>query len=251
MATNNTDQDRLPTLHEQYFNYIDNYSSNPIRFNKFQPLKPYRICPIHRFTSLEHLMYILQHIHKTKAYSIHTERFGQDGPVVLIKIELKQIEELENFVLLFEMLHLPGQHEQSFSTIRILLNAIFLPQHKIFVWNHTTTNDLHALQHQQYLSSAIFNTMNIIEVQQTFKQWHDRRLKQTDQQWTIESAINYLFMESIQRFNQATICPLYQMNYSVCYCLALSKLSMIIELDWTLEQVEQYKKFHRDIIIIS
>ncbi|CAF3363432.1 unnamed protein product [Rotaria socialis] len=270
---NNTDQYRVPSLIEQAradFEYQKSLSidlpSHSILLNIFQPLKPYRICPIHRLTSIDHVLFLPEKVKKTKTYSIDTNKIGSEGHVTLIIIELREIEENENCILTFEMLHLPIPYTYLWTMIQKLLKTIFRSQNKFFIWNNNNNrNDLCVLIDHHYLSPDAFYEINMFELQNSSKHWHHRRhehneyysskssyhpYKQNGDEWTIEKAINYLFHESIIKFNKNMHNPLYYMNHYVCYCLALTKVSLIIELDWTWEQMAQFKKFYQNTKII-
>ena len=187
----------------------------------------------------------------------------------MIKIELIQLAQPESIVLLFETLHLPVANTESFFVIQKLLETIFLPWKKIYTWNDSE-KDLHALVRSKYLTKTILTNLNIIPLQERFKQWYNKTFKHNEgcnvpsfykddslyctcshrpykninDKWILHTAINYIFDEFIHRSTETDMASPYDINYSIIYCLAITKLTTVIELDWTVEQLYQYKKFH-------
>lgn len=260
MATNEKDVYRVPSVYDQCQTHLPLMMSkkapsvNPtVVHDEFQPLKPYRICPIHIFTPINEIQFLLKKILETTIYSIHTQRIDQTEAVSLIKIELQNVQHSESYILVFEMFLLPRPYTSLFTTIQLLLHAIFLPQKKIFIWNNDTRRHLNIFVHRLYLSPLIFNNLPFIEMEQRFKAWYHRHYKDrlTDlclcDTCTIELALNQAFQESIEKRNKSTMCCLNTMDRSVSYCLGLTKLSMIVELDWTSKQIYQFKKFHQNV----
>ncbi|CAF1348840.1 unnamed protein product [Rotaria sordida] len=264
----------------QPVNYLSNSSIstqpqhhfNTLALHRFQSLKPYEICAIHRFTLISHLQLLIQQCDKVTTFSIHTTRANEDGTVRTIQIELIQPEESKSIVLLFEITHLSSSNTTLFMEIQKLLNTIFRQSKRFFIWSNKNRKDLDVFTHDQYLPNKIFEILNIIELQEPFKQWyirtfkHDkncsvpsfyktdaicctcphRPYKNINDKWSLEKAINYVFNEFICESNENDRNDLRDIDHSVCYCLAITKLSMIIELDWTIEQLYQYKKFHQE-----
>ncbi|CAF4597935.1 unnamed protein product, partial [Rotaria sp. Silwood2] len=277
MAMNNTNSYHTRSLHEQYNNKINNYCSKPrqdfnmLGLNPFQPLKSFRIGEINRFATMQHLLSFVEQIDKTKTFSIDTERHPQLGMVTLIKIELIQVEQKESIVLCFELLHLPFAGTPLFLIVGLLLNKIFHPSKRIFVWSNDNKEALQTFVLYKYLAKSTLGDTNIIILQLPFKQWYNKTFKHHEKchvtsvinhdayccicpyrpyknlnnQWALEKAINHVFQEFIRQPNGNYIDHRQNFIYSVYRCLAISKLLMVVELDWTLDQLHQFKKFHQ------
>ncbi|CAF4407035.1 unnamed protein product [Rotaria sp. Silwood2] len=244
-----------------------------LALHQFQSVKSYEICSIHRLTLISHVSSLIRETDRTTTFSIHTTRANDDGTVSTIQIELIQAAETKSTVLLFELPHLPASNTPLFKEIQKLLNTIFHQSKKFVIWSNKNRKDLDAFTLYEFLPKKIFEVSNIIELQESFKQWynqtfkHDkhcsvpsyyktdavcctcpyRPYKNMNDKWSLEKAINCVFNEFIVQSNQNNRNYLRDIHHSVCYCLAITKLSMIIELDWTIEQLYQYKKFHQGI----
>lgn len=261
---------------DTYLNNID-YTSKPVirsfrLLKPFQPLKPYYICPIHRLLSVHNLLPLLERIENTRKFSIDTEVIDNELKTLnAIKIELLEVEKAESLILYLEILYLPSQATPLFSMLQILIKNIFLPCNKFYVWSKQNKQDLKALVFHQLLSSQTFHDITIIELQQSFKQWYNQAFKhnenckvpswytndsilctclyrpfhQLEDEWTLEMAMNYVFHETLINSNRVHIEDAYQkINNSVGHVLALTKLSMAVELNWTIEHINKYMRFH-------
>ncbi|CAF3797126.1 unnamed protein product [Rotaria sp. Silwood1] len=267
----------IQSLYEQYKNGIRNNCSKeqdefhtPL-LNSIQPLKPYRIAPIHRLTQIEHLLNLIPEIEKTKTFTIHTERHWELNMVTLIEIELVQVQRKESIVLYLELLHLPSPNTLLFSVIRTLINKIFHPSKRIIVWSNDNKEDLQILVLWAYLSKCTFDETYLIVLQGPFKVWYNKTFKHLKKcyvpsfdvqdhcycscpyrpyknvydQWTLEAAIEYTFGEFIHKPNGNLID--YQQNiiYHVHRGLAMAKLLMAVELDWSSNDLSLFNRFHR------
>ncbi|CAF1545288.1 unnamed protein product, partial [Rotaria sordida] len=259
-------QQHIPTVAS-----IQEIDFNTPVLRPFQPLKHYRIAPIHRLISTEYLLYLIAQIDKTKTFSIYTERCDELNTVISIQIELVQTEQKESMVLYFELLHLPDPNTFLFVLIRALINIIFHTSKRILVWSQANKEDLQILVLYAYLSKSTLDETYIIVLQGPFKQWYIktfkhhkncnvpsfdlqdasccicpyRPYKNFNDQWTLEKAIQYVFQEFIYPPNGNPI-VYQQINISHVYCcLAITKLLMVVELDWTIEHLYQFKKFHQ------
>ncbi|CAF3720493.1 unnamed protein product [Rotaria sordida] len=284
MAMNNTNTKHIPSLHEQYHQYLQNYISkstkeqqqsncdNLLTIRPFQPLKSFRICPIHHLTSLEHLLPIVELCHSTQKFSIDIERKFETQQLILIKIELVQVEQVESIVLYLEVLNLFLLDTPLFLVVQKLLKNIFLPWKKIIIWSNENKEDLQALVQYKFLSESILNDTNIMELQAPFKQWYHKTFKHNvnckvpssdkedsccctcpyrpyknmNDKWALYKAINHVFNEFVSKSYGSHINYLQNIIYSVHRCLAVTKLSNVIELDWTMEQLHQFKKCHQE-----
>ncbi|CAF1429868.1 unnamed protein product [Rotaria sordida] len=221
----------------------------------FQPLKPYRICPIHHLSCVNDILNLITQANRTMVFSIDTKTSFELRRVTFIKIELIQTGQPESFVLVFEVLFLPYQNTQLFSMIQALLKLIFVPSKKFFTWDNKTKNDLQVLVFNKYLSKKTLDDIHIIELQQPFKQWYNRTFKHAENcsvpsffkddtlycicpyrpyknindKWSLDNAIKYVFNEFLGQANRNYMSYLYNVIYSVQCCLAITKLSMIVE----------------------
>lgn len=251
-------------------NYLIPYVLRP-----FQLSKSYCFYKMNRLTSIHLIIYLTEVVKKTTRFSIYIERSSEEEPVNSVAIELIRIDQLESTILLFELSLLPEQTTPLFYLIQLLLMNIFHPMKKCFIWNHDHWKSLQAFVHYAYLTKEMLERMNVIELQNYLKTWYNKRFKHhkhcyvsrwheddspfctclyrpyknVNDKWTISTAMIYIFNESIDEFHDNHIHVQQDVKYSVINCLAITKLSMIIELNWTLKQLQQYKNFHLGRII--
>lgn len=255
----------IPSLDEQFEAHLKflmvnspSLKDSSILCDEFKPLNSYQICPIHRHKTVDQIQFLIKRISKSNFYSLDTERSRSSGFVTLIKIELREIQHLENIVLVLEVSHLPASGTFLFDEKKQLINKIFLPEKQIFIWNILNKVDLYTLIERQYLPRSTFDKLNFIGMEERCKIWYGRRYvlpefhqhsislsEDFERTWSIDIAITRIFNESIEKFSKTSTSPKDQMKQSALYCLALTKLSIVIELDWTLAQLRQFKSFHQ------
>ena len=250
---------------QQYFDL------NWLGLHPFQSIKPLHIYAIHHLTSIESITFLLEQVRTTTTCSIHTEKYYKSRKDNLIKIELIQLEKSISYVLLFQINNLPTINGELFYMIQALLKTLFLPTKKFYTWN-VSTKDLNPFVRTRYLTRKILKNLNLISLQKPFKQWYNRTYKHgenccvssldseddasycvcpyrpyklVDHQWALYKAIAYVFDESICTSNRTSKTLPNDFIDSASDCLAITKLAMVIELNWTKEQVYQYKKFHQ------
>ena len=280
MATNDTVllplPERIDTFekhlngNKQSKSQVQRENMNWLGLHPFQPTKSFYIYYIHHLTSINNIMFLIHQAEQTTTFSIHTQGQYRQAKNVLIKIEFIQLEQLQSIVLIFQMLHLSPNNVKSFAMIQLLLKTIFHPWKKIYTWTYNK-KDLYTLVRNQYLTRTMLKDLNIIPLQEPFKQWYNRTFKhhtncrvpfeyQTDDscctcsyrpyknstaKWTINKAVNSIFNEFICHSNRNAMTHEYEFIDAIHYCLAITKLTMVIELDWTMEQLNQYNKLHQ------
>ncbi|CAF1034015.1 unnamed protein product [Rotaria magnacalcarata] len=258
---------RLPSSKKHYL--------NTIVLHPFQPSKSYCFYKMNCLTSAHLIIYLIGVAKKTTRFSIYIERSREQGQVNLIAIELIRIDQLESTILLFELSLQPEQATPLFYLIQLLLMYIFHPKKKCCIWNNDHWKSLQAFVHCAYLTEEILERINVLELQNHFKIWYNKRFKHhkncyvsrwyeedssfctcpyrpykhVNEKWTIYTAMIYIFNESIDEFHDTHIDTQQDIKNSIVNCLAITKLSMIIELNWTLKQLQQHKNFHHGIII--
>ncbi|CAF1508836.1 unnamed protein product [Adineta steineri] len=232
----------------------------------FQPTKPFEIYVIDQHANIRDIMTLIQRVQQTRTFSIIIEHRYRVVKDTTIKIELIQVEQLKSIVLIFRVIDLFIENEELLSIMHVLLRSIFQPRNKFYTWNNNI-NDLCALVFTGYLAETIVKQIILIPLQYHFKEWYNRTFihnencnvppssqadnndhsycscahrpyKKNTAKWTITNALKYVFNEN------STLVPS-KNNHTALSCLAITKLNMILELNWSEEQLYQYKKFHQ------
>lgn len=237
----------------------------------FQPLKSCVVHRIDRLSSIFDLASLITKAKSTRKFSIHTTRATEQGTVTRIVIEFLDIGQVQNTVLLFEVLYLPpSTMALTFFAIHILLKTIFDLSKKFIVWSDDNRNDLQVFSDYEYIPLSILENINIIELQGPFKQWYNQTFKHLEHcyvapvyrhdalfcvcahrpyknrhdHWSLSKAIEYVFNEYITDTNGNEMNYPENINHLIRCCLTITKLTMVVELNWTAEQISQYKRFH-------
>lgn len=277
MATNSTELLLpLPEPIEDWNNHSNSHYQHlrhmhVVRFPPFQPLKLRRFYFVHHMTSAEHMTTLIEQAEKTMTFSIATERNSRNQEIIFIKIEFIQSEQLKSSIVFFELPHLPVDKTILSVMIKKLLQIIFLSSKKFYTW-HNGKQDLKTLLCNEYLTELQLQQLNIIELHNPFKSWYNKTFKHNDNcpvpsvykddtpyctcpyrpykninnNWTIDMATKCVFNEFIYRFRTtADRARQYNTSASASYCSAITKLAMVIELDWSIEQLCQFKTYHQ------
>ncbi|CAF1632887.1 unnamed protein product [Rotaria magnacalcarata] len=243
---------------------------NSLVFYPFYPLKPTTIYTMNCFTNVIGIDTLIEQAEKTMTFSIYTKRNNQTKQTTFIAIEFLRIEETSTISVIFDLLHRPLQTSPIFFIIHCLLLHIFKPEKRCFIWNDDQKQDLYALVSHQYLSRFILESMNIIQLQQPFERWYNKTIphnkdcfvpttstndfnywicsycsyKRMSEAWSLPRALHYTFNEFIYTTDEEFVNIPADIQYSVICCMILTKLSVAIQLNWTLEQLDQCKRMH-------
>ena len=256
---------------------VDQKQQYKIKLNAikpFQPLKPRHMYFLHGSIPVGVIQNLMQCADKTKTFSIVAE--GYSNTIAYITIEFIQVEHLNSLVLIFPMLQLPPANTSSSFMIQMLLKSIFVASKTFYVWT-SGKEILQCFVDAQYLPQIYLYNLNITELNKTFKWWYNqtfkhnkkcpvfpsvdqsdskrctclyRPYKDTSDNWKMDMALEFVFNEFIDTTNKdstTTAIPLDVINREAAanYCSALAKMAMVIELNWTSEQLYQYKRFHQ------
>lgn len=233
----------IPTLYEQYESYstasmVNRTAANNamISCHEFEPLKSYQIWPVHHLNNVDQIQILMKKVSEANSYSLDTQSISSNALYPLISIELRKPQRSDTIIIVLEVFRLPSPNTFLFNEIKQLINKIFVPEKEIFIWNVVNKVHLYTLIEKQYLPRSTLDKLNIIEMEYHFKKWNRRRLnssasKKLKGTWPIEMAINHVFNESIAKFNTDTTCTCQLIKRSSLYCLALSKLCTVVELN--------------------
>ena len=140
------------------------------------------------------------------------------------------------------MIYQPSSTHHYFYTQNII-RIDFPSNQKFYTW-HMTPSDLNCFVRSQYITRDVLYHLNIHCLQEPFRYWYNKTVQHEytcprtafHPRMTVNQAISYVFNENLCPANRATHIP--RNDDIICmvnHCLAITKLSMIIELDWTME----------------
>ncbi|CAF3455699.1 unnamed protein product, partial [Rotaria sp. Silwood2] len=139
----------------------------------FHPLTNYHIYHINQSTSSLLLHNLIEQARNTTRFTIDTEDDYYTHQPALIQIEFLQ---QQSMVLLIEINHLPHATSVIFWLIRSLMKVIFNPTNSIFSWGDAK-DELGKFIPSEVFSYNTLEQIKNINVQKTFKKWHNRILK--------------------------------------------------------------------------
>ena len=254
---------------------------------RLQPLKPYRLHRIHSLAWIKVFITMIDLAQRTTTFSLDAMKAnrGKNQETLSIAIEFIQPNEPISTLLLITMSELPRPHCPGYRRIHKLFNIIFHPSKKILTWANDCTS-LSRLVRYKYLQRKQIARLNNIDLQSPFSQWHhqrylrdsffrwcsigeddfvvfkcpDKLCKPTDGQWTLDQAIHCVFGEAFnyasKEYDQPnskrhlTASNKKKNSFCVQHCLAITKLAMVVELDWKPEQIEQFQRYHQSRSIL-
>ncbi|CAF1221082.1 unnamed protein product [Rotaria magnacalcarata] len=222
----------------------------------FQPLKIPMIYVLNRFTSCSDMVSCMHQIEKAVTFSMYAQRDRQTNQVNYIAIEVQKVEQQNCSVLIIDFLNMPDPTTSSFAIIKFLLLSIFKDENKCFLWNDSQRHDLYALVDHQYLPRIILESIQIIQLESLFKKWYNKTYSHQrncsvlnyysmEDEWTVLKALAYTFHEVIYTSDEKLVKISKSIQVLVHCCLSITKLSLVITLDWTQEQLSQFEKYHR------
>ncbi len=236
----------------------------------FRPLKSVQVYIMNRSTVLKDVVWLIDQAQQTLTFSMCARRDIETNRVASITIEFRKIDQDKSVVLVVDLLNLPEENTYLFAIIKFLLLHIFKQDKRTFVWNDRQWNDLGVLVDHQYLPRILLECIQIIRLEPLFKHWYNkifphndncfvrptyiqdsmyctcpqRPYKQAHDEWTLLKALAYTFNEFSYTVDEDTVGIPRTIQFSVSCCMMITKLSLGVELDWTSEQLWQFKQMH-------
>lgn len=232
-----------------------NSSDEPIPM--FQIVKPFHCHLIDNETSIEVLTCLIHLAEKSPSFSLDLvtlHRYGQPHYIYRMNVEIIQPAGTQSIILIFRTATLNKLTFQSWMHIKLLLEKIFRPTSYIHTWN-SNQRDLLPLVTNYLLTENQLKQIQIIDLQKRFQYYFQRTFPNEfyPTVWSLASAIKTTFNECINLteeqyqgmklkiVNTLTFNP---SVFRIVDCLAMTKLSTPIFLQWNTEQLLQYRKYH-------
>lgn len=260
-------------IHSQEYKF----DFKPVVMHSFKPLKSTLIYTMNSFTELKDIIPLIDSVRTTGTYSIYAERNVETKQVNSVTIELLQIGHASTTSLYFDLLNVPSRISSLFVAFQFISLLIFQREKRCFIWDDDQKQDLYALVAHKYLPLIALESIQIIQLQEPFKQWYNktfqhnqdcpvpknyiensicctcahRPYKLISHKWGLVKALFYVFHETICTFDQISIQTPPHVQFSVECCMILTKLAMMIELDWSMEQLLEFKKYHASNLTIN
>ncbi|CAF1525573.1 unnamed protein product [Adineta ricciae] len=241
----------------------------------FKPVNEFVVYHIYDTTSESLLHYLISMARTTTRYTIDTEHDCFTNEAALIQIEfIKQ----KSIVLLIETCYLPEPTSVTFWLIQSLFAAILNPVNLVYAWGDAV-HELTRFLHYDLFSWTVLQRMGTINMQRAFKAWYNRvfvhdcglhphetdstlctcehrPVKDKNYQWSLQKAIAYTFQEYLDKRRtrskwhrclrsrnetEQELCKELVL-YAVNDCLSVTKLRMLVEFNWTKEQLDRYNR---------
>lgn len=173
-----------------------------------------------------------------------------------MNIEFVRPTEAESIVLVFRtraFKKLPSLHRQ---LIRQLLETIFRPSNVIRTW-HCRQSQLRLLIKDDLLDENQLKGIQLVDLQKDFPTYYRHTFpdESVPSFWALGAAVRSIFGESIAPYRRPRHFPqqkpVNQIEFNVFAhrvfdCQAMIKLFTVIALNWTEDQLDQYKRYHQD-----
>ncbi len=217
--------------------------------------KPYVVFFIHRFTSTTTLNQLIMEAQQTKRFTIVPKLDTLYNDTVVIHIEL--IQQMQTTIILLDYFNENDMETPFFDTLCHLFSIIFNSSNEIQTWGNLIDKLKPFIPYKIYTINQMKQCQST-DIQKEFKRWYNktfihhiqcqqylkydnmdgqfcscshRPYKSISDNWSLLKAIAYTFDEY-----------LYNNTFDITKCLAITKLADVIQQEWTIEQVEDYKK---------
>ena len=224
-------------------------------------IKPYVVYFLHRDTSPLMLHEIITEAKRTKRFTIVPKYESLYHDTTAIHIEL--VQQTHTILILIDSFDDKDTRTPFCDTLCQLFSIIFHPSNTVQTWGSLTAILKPFLPYEIFTISQIKQCRSS-NTRQEFKSWYNktfihhrhchqylnydnidgpscscshRPYKTFSARWSLIKAIAYTFNEY-----------LYSHTYDITKCLAITKLADVIQHQWTIQQVEDYKKkYHIDL----
>ncbi|CAF3147106.1 unnamed protein product [Rotaria sp. Silwood2] len=217
----------------------------------FIPLIPYRSFYIDRTTSNTIVDDLIIRAKETRRFTV----ICFDDCLSPNKIQIEFIRESESIIVLIETFR---ESRLLSKKIKQLFSTIFVSTNIIQAWGDIVY-DLSYLRNSGFITFEKFRKIRLLNIQQDFKQWYNqtfnhnqncsqmvdyndidgplcscshRPYKCFHDEWSLSYAIAYTFAEYLHLGNE----------HDVNQCLAITKLSRIVQEQWTRQQIKDFIK---------
>lgn len=181
-------------------------------------------------------------------------RFGKPDSIYRMNIEIVQSASSQSIILIFRTSTFNKLTFQPWMHIKLLLEKIFRPTAYVQTWN-SNQRDLLPLLTCHLLTEDHLKQIRIIDLEKRFQCYFRRTFPDElfPSIWPLELAISTTFNECMslnqaqyEQIKQNSVNPLTfdPFVYRILDCLAMTKLSTAIFLEWDAEQLLQYRKYH-------
>ncbi|CAF4561393.1 unnamed protein product [Rotaria sp. Silwood2] len=133
------------------------------------PTAFYKIVHVNKYTSMEELHLLVNHVQQCTQFTIDTESERSDGQLALIQIQTIP-SQLPSLLILIELQHLPFDNPPTYIKIKEFFSLVFRSGNQLYSWGDMD-KELEPIQ-----DSHLFNwptTASLIDIQPYFSDWYE------------------------------------------------------------------------------
>ncbi|CAF4803594.1 unnamed protein product, partial [Rotaria sp. Silwood2] len=133
------------------------------------PAAFYKIVHVNKYTSMEELHLLVNHVQQCTQFTIDTESERSDGQLALIQIQTIP-SQLPSLLILIELQHLPFDNPPTYIKIKEFFSLVFRSGNQLYSWGDMD-KELEPIQ-----DSHLFNwptTASLIDIQPYFSDWYE------------------------------------------------------------------------------
>ncbi|UJR18787.1 hypothetical protein I4U23_005693 [Adineta vaga] len=225
---------------------------------KYMPLQPYRCIHIDELTTLSNINELIRTAASTTKFTLFYSN------VYLEENDYIHLELIQNsFSLMVSIRRSLEYPPDVLEQIQQLFNIIMDSSNRVYIWGNIN-NMVSILEKYEFFYRDMSHPINYINIQKQFKQWYNntfihhhycqqqlkfntidgplcscsyRPLKSINEEWEINQAIGYTFGEYLYHDTIDNIISKHIFS-------AISTLAIVIEQQWTREQVQNYIQAH-------
>lgn len=245
----------LMTYFKAKFRNRSNFKKNIKNLPNFKPLKPHTLLFIHALQPIFVLNELLIQAERTKLFTILPKLNNSNANQLFLLVEF--IQDTQSILVLIEYNHDLDRNTQYYQQLNTFFSILFDSSKKIQTWGNCT-EQLAIGAEFYFFTYGDLMKIQLIDIQKDFKKWYnttfphriecsqylkyntdDNRLcscsyrpyKSKSAQWSLSQALLYTFGENL---NVSV--------FNIQKCLAITKLAQIVHENWTLKQLNNYKR---------
>ena len=232
---------------------------NVNELSNFKVIKPYVTLHIHRTQAQFILDELINEAKRTKIFTIVPKTKSAHLNYMLIYVEL--VQDTQTIIALIECCPVTDEHLYYFYILRRFFRILFESSKTIHTWGNVIE------QLRPYTTYGLFSLKEVVQrqsvnMQKEFKVWYNhtfrhhtqcqrylkydhmdgpscscshRPYKSSSDQWSTKRAMAYTFDEQLNNYFSR-----------IHQCLAITKLTYVVNEKWNIRQLKDYKQQHHN-----
>ena len=167
----NQSSDRQQFQQQQIIDKVEENEQLREQYRSFEvPTSIYKVIFINKYTSMEEMNLLVNHVQSCNQFTIDTESEKSNGELALIQIQTLP-QRLPTFVILIELAHLPAEDSSKYMKIKNYFDLVFRLGNELYSWGDME-NELCPIKYYNLIEWPLESSM--IDIQPHFGNWYER-----------------------------------------------------------------------------